>query len=326
MIPNLTIAYITMRSIPRVDMFLRSLRDQGGFRSGISVVIVDYHGATKRDLDLMTGPASVPVSAENPDAFIRMVPPKPCVWHGPHRLTKEDWFDASSPRNTALCYARDGWIAYVDDLSVLVPTWLESVEQAMRDNYIALGAYKKVKKLCMDEDGNVQYESFPAGMDSRWNYGSDTGPVPANGGMMFGCSVAMPVEALLTINGWPEDLCGALGSEDYCCGLALENAGYRFMYDRRMLTLESEEDHHTGPVFRKEDWHFEDGEVAVGGNGGDDKSHAALNIAKQSKYFPNSFGEGGIRELRRKILAGEPFPIPTSPDRDWYTKKLLSEL
>lgn len=316
----LTIAYITMREEPHIEWFLDSLRRQLTSDLEFNVVVVTHHPITWMNVDFPD---------RNKTKFVR---PKPSVWQGDTRLTKVPWFDASGPRNTSLCYAPDGWICYVDDLSVLMPGWLNAVREAMAGNYIALGAYRKVKNLVV-ENGEVKSftphlnnEGVDVGIDSRIYYGREGEAVPATGGMLYGCSVAMPVEALLTINGWPEDLCGGLGSEDYCCGLALENAGYTFKYDRRMMTLESEEHHHVGPVFRKEDWHFENGVPVVGGNGGSDKSHAALNIAKQSKYFPNSFGEGGIRELRRKILAGEPWPIPASPDRDWFTKQLLSEL
>lgn len=321
---KLTVAYLTMRKEPRIEWFLDSLhRECGGNYEGIKVVVVyssDFPPIIHFGVKFMEK------VAEQSNGTVLFTRVKPSVWQGPHRLTKDEWFDASNARSTALCYAPDGWIAYVDDLSVLMPGWLNAVKMAMIGNYIALGAYKKVKKLCVENGEVKSFEEFPGGIDSRWSYGSDHEAVFATGGMMYGCSVAMPVEALLTINGWPEDLCGGLGSEDYCCGLALENAGYRFKYDRRMLTLESEEDHHTGPVFRKEDWHFENGIAVPGGNGGSDKSHAALNIAKQSKYFPNSFGEGGIRALRDRILAGESFPVPSSPDRDWFTGKLLSEL
>ncbi len=93
-----------------------------------------------------------------------------------------------------------------------------------------------------------------------------------------------------------------------------------------MKTLESEELHHVGPSFRKDDWHFVNGLPVLGGDGHSDKSHAVLNIAKQSKHWPNYFGEEGIRGLRKRVLAGEPFPVVQVPDRDWYSGLLLSEL
>lgn len=294
---------MTCRKEPHLEWFLDSLRRECRHNyEGIKVLVVSFHS-----LEL-----AMPLEAID----IQIVSPKPCVWQGPHRLTKENWFAAANARNTALCLAPDGWIAYVDDISVLMPGWLNSVREAIAGNYIALGAYKKVRNLRVEDGVVVSCEEFPSGVDSRWPFGKDNEAVPATGGMMFGCSVALPVESLLTINGWPEDLCDGCGSEDYCCGLALQNNGFVFKYDRRMLTLESEELHHVEPAFRREDY----------GVSPNDKSHAILNTAMGSKNFPNSFGFGGIRELRRRILAGEPFHVRHTPDRDWYTKQLLSEL
>ena len=132
----------------------------------------------------------------------------------------------------------------------------------------------------------------------------------------------MPVEALLTVNGWPE-ICDGLGSEDYCLGMALENNGFPLVYDRRMLTLESEEAHFEEPPLRKDDWHFEGGKPVRGGNGGNDKSHAVLNIALQSKRFENY---NDFRALRAAILNGEDFTVMQIPEHDWYTKLPLKDL
>lgn len=247
--------------------------------------------------------------------------PKPNVWQGHYRLTKEDWFAAANARNTALCLAPDGYIAYCDDLSVLMPGWLSAVRESMNGGYVACGAYKKVKDLKVENGIVKSYTEFPAGMDARWQY-VHADPSPAERGWLFGCSCAMPVEALLTINGWPE-MCDGTGFEDCCTGIALSNAGYKLMYDRRMLTLESEEHHHIEPSLRREDWHYEGDKPVLGGNGLDDKSHALLNIAEQSKRFENYCD---MRELRQKVLSGEPFPITQIPEHEWYSKLPLREL
>src|SRR4029453_16354268 len=150
------------------------------------------------------------------------------------------WFAAANARNTALCLALDGYIAYVDDLSVLLPGWLIQVRAAMSAGYIGCGAYKKVKNLEVDKKGNVvNYTEFAAGIDNRLAHASTL--TDCAGNWLYGCSCAIPVDALLAINGWAEDLCDGLGSEDYCTGLVLENAGYKFKYDPSMMTYESEE-------------------------------------------------------------------------------------
>lgn len=298
----LTIVYQTFRRDCKIQWFLDSLRREvQGDWSGIRVVVVDYYKESRE------------VWYCKCDDFVH-VAPKPCVWQGPHRLTREDYFAASNARNTGLCYAPDGWIAYADDLSILMPGWLTRVREAMEGNYIALGAYKKVKEMVVEHGELKSCVEVESGIDSRWEHGSDDKAVTAAGSWMFGCSVAMPVEALLAVNGWPEDLCDGMGSEDYCTGIAMENNGYSFRYDRRMLTLESEEHHHIEKPLKRSDY----------GKSPHDKSHKALQIAMEAKSFTQSFGS--IRELRQSILNGGSFPIPTEPSTEWFTGTPLKDL
>ena len=308
---KLTVAYVTSRKEPHFEWFWESLWKQAQAEledHTVELVVVDFHHDTRqKPLEELF------ISARSK---VRFVAPKPTVWQGPHRLTKEDWFAPSNARNTALCLAPDGWIVYVDDLSVLMPGWLNAVKQAMAGNYIVMGAYKKVKKLVVDKGDVVSYEETLAGIDTRWRSGRDDEPVPAGGEWMYGCSVAMPVEALCAIGGWPE-ICDGLGSEDYCCGIVLKNSGYTFKYDRRMLTLESEEHHHLEPAMKRSDY----------GVSPQDKSHAVLNICMDPKMtFFDNYIEGGMCELRKKILAGEPFPVLGNPQHEWFSGKSLGDL
>ena len=321
----LTIAYVTSRKDSKIEWFYDSLKAANDFNDLRIVVISSHMDENEFRWTPLTIPEKDVPEGERPDAFVSITCPKPSVWQGKYRLTKQDWFAAANARNTALCMAKDGWIAYVDDLSVLMPGWMKSVREAMRDNAIVCGAYKKVRQMVVENGAVKSFTAYPGGEDNRSKHVRQD-VTSCAGNWLYGCSLVGPVEAFLSVNGWPEDLCDGLSFEDVCMGIVLKNAGWELRYDRRMMTYESEEDHHREPAFRREDWHKENGVFVTGGNGNDDKSHAALNIALQSKSFPNSFGEGGIRELRRRILAGEPFPIRSSPDRDWYTGKLLSEL
>lgn len=302
-----TIAYFTNRKNPRFHWFTQSLhRELLGSYEGIRIVVVDFW-------------------AEEPgrkDDFRKLaycdlihVTPKPNVWQGKHRITKVDFFAAANARNTAICLAPDGWIVFVDDLSVLLPGWWNAVKDAMFSGYIVLGAYKKVKNLVVENGNIVSFEEFIPGVDSRWRVGSDNGPVIAAGSWMFGCSLAAPVEAFLKIGGFPE-LADSLGSEDYLAGIALEKQGFRLMYDRRMLTYESEEAHFEDPPFKRTD-------KGVSPN---DKSHAALNMVMQGNgYFVNYY-EGGIPALRQHVLSGNPFPVVKIPEHDWYNSDKICEM
>lgn len=290
-------------------MFFDSFhRECGGDYKDIKIVVVDFYADEPGRRDEF---------AKLAHSEITHVTPKPSVWQGKHRLTSKDYFAASNARNTAVCYAPDGWIAYVDDLSYLMPGWLACVRDAIAQNTIACGAYKKVRKLEVLDDGTAAYEVFAPGIDSRLNHlPSGIKPTRVGGSWMFGCSVAMPVEALLKINGFDED-CDSLGSEDYIAGIMLERSGCTFTYDPRMMTLESEEAHHDGssmPRFDK-------------GKSPNDKSHAILNMVLNGRNTaPNYFGEGGLRALRDRILNGGQFPISQIPQHDWFDGQPLSEL
>lgn len=302
---HLTIAYLTSRKDPKIEWFFDSMGNQTDAVDGItiSVIVVDFH------------------YDERPGHFeasnIKHVACKPSVWQGKHRLTSVDYFAASNARNTALCHAQDGWIAYVDDLSVLMPGWMNAVREAMNGHKVVFGAYKKVKKLKVENGIAVSYEEFPGGVDSRWNSGRDGAPVVASGSWMFGCSLVAPVEAFLTVGGWPEALCDSVGGEDYVAGIMMQNSGYEFLYDRRMFTLESEEHHHEGTPMKRIDK----------GVSPRDKSHAILNTAMGGlRTHPNYFGEEGIRGLRQRILKGEQFPIAQVPEHDWWDAQPLREM
>lgn len=302
----LSICYMTNRVYPCWEWFLDSLRrelETDGDPANVKTVVVDFHQRERI--------GSLP-------AHVLHVPPKPCVWQGPHRLTTRDYFAASNARNTALCYAQDGWIAYVDDLSVLLPGWLKCVRQAMREDYIVLGAYRKVLGLDVVDGRVVGFTDHHGGHDSRWPYGSDTWAVKHGGGALFGCSLAGPVECFLKINGW-EEKCDGMGYEDSQCGIMLsDHQCFTMKYDRRMMTYESEEAHHYEAPFLRVDK-----PNACGGRF-KDASHAILHQTKNGKGV--SQNDYHLRDLRADILAGGEFPIPTGPTHHWPDNQPLREM
>lgn len=305
----ITIAYFTSRREPHYQWFADSLRRQA-FQDfeWIKLVVVDFWKEERGREWKIFCPAGL-------KKFVH-VAPKPCVWQGKHRLTKVDYFAASNARNTAVCHAEGSWIVFVDDLSVLLPGWYAAVKEAVAGNYVISGAYKKVRNLVVENGLVVSGDEFPGGIDCRWPHGNDQGPIPASPGWMFGCSMVMPIEGILNINGFDED-CDSLGGEDYTAGAMLARAGYRLMYDRRAVTFESEEGHHQGNILKRIDK----------GISPNDKSHAMLKMVNNGRNrAPNYFGEEGIRGLRQRILAGEPFPIQQIPQHDWYDGQPLSEM
>lgn len=298
---TLTVCYLTGRADCKFGWFADSLAREAAALPEHRLVVIDrHHGA--RPLPLPQGALHVP--------------PKPNVWNGPHRLTRAEHFAAASARNTGLCLAGSEWVVYCDDLSVLLPGWGAALAQNMRRPQVVCGAYKKVKCLRVEAGGVAGYVEHPAGNDARlgWSAGQAP-PVPAGGNWLYGCSVAMPVEALLAVNGWDEN-CDGTGGEDYCTGIRLQNAGWGFVYDPRMMTYESEEHHHAEPPLRRFDK----------GTSPNDRSHALLRMAQRGAWAPNYFGEGGVRLLRERVLAGEPFPVVGIPEHDFFDSQPLRDM
>lgn len=320
---ELTIAYITSRMDCRIEWFFESLAYELGAETknpllGVRVVVVDFHAGKPGRADQMARAFETVFGTGKAADYFVHTSPKPTVWQGPHRLTKVDYFAAANARNTALCFARDGWIAYVDDISILMPGWLECVEEARAARYFVLGAYKKVLDLEYGH-GHAKYRPYAPGVDTRWMHGSPDKAVPCTGSWFYGCSVAGPVEGFLEVNGWDEDAdCCGMGGEDYTCGLMLERAGYQLRYDRRMLTLESEELHHVEVplkrVIEKEPNRL-------------DASLVFLEMVKGGRNkAPNYFPPGGIQAERARVLAGAPFTVQRIPENSWYSGKRLADL
>ena len=282
-------------------------RETGGDYTGIRVLVIDKFFGT---------PGRHPIIPREMSHVFEHHPVKPSVWQGPHRLTKEDWWDVPGARNTALCYAPDGWIVFCDDLSVLMPGFLARVREAAAANNIVCGSYRKVKKLIVNNGAVVSFEDFPGGFDGRRTHARGTGVTPCRGQWMYGCCLAAPVEAFLSINGYDERCCG-LSFEDCITGIHLEKKGWKFVFDPLMQTYESEEHHHAESSAKRSDY----------GKSPLDKSHAILDLANTGDgWCPNDFCGKTLRELRDEILVGASFPIPTKPDREWFTGTPLAEL
>ncbi len=320
---HLTIAYFTSRKEPKLEWFFGSLYRQlaaAPIDIGLRIVVVDIwlqamDDWTQEMVDARR--AKWTELSASLGADVVLTAPKPCVWQGPGRLTKENWFAASNARNTAICLAPGDWIAFVDDVSVLQPGWLPAVRRAMdTDGYtITLGAYRKVKDLVV-EDGEVKsFTDHPGGHDHRYEHGQDK-PVACVGSWMYGCSLVAPVKAFLDTNGWPEWVDG-MSFEDVLEGIALQKKGFMFVYDRTMMTFESEELHAQLPVMRRTDK----------GHSPNDKSHAALRMQQGGTgWNENYFGAWGIAGLRESVLKGEPFPQCGIPQHDWFDKQPINEM
>lgn len=303
---TINIAYMTSRREPMAQWFFDSLhRECQGDYTGIKLIMVDFWA------NYPGRRATVAPLFHHP---VTHVPPKPTVWQGEFRLTSKDWFAAANARNTALCLSEDGYIVYVDDLSVLVPGWLREVRTAVANNYVACGVYEKVVGLEVAEGIIQGYREFPPGKDTRLSRVFGATPIPCQGQWLYGASVAIPTGALFAINGWDE-ACDAtgLGSEDYICGMMLEKAGATMRLCPGMKTLESEELHHVGVAMERR---HPCNELA---------GHRILGMVAKGRHTAPNYAN--MRELRQLVLfENQPFPVEQIPQHHWLTGQPLSEL
>ena len=292
----LTIIQITARDEPEIGWFLDSLIPQ--INGPVRVIVVSTK-ATHAKTNLF-----------------KIISPKPNVWQGACRLTREDWWGISNARNTGLCLCKTEWIAFLDDRCVVAPAWISAVEDAMKGNYVLCGPYQKRTGMTV-ENGVIKHAGIITGEDSRLAYIRQhwkalSNPYPCGGEWTFGATLALPTEWALAVNGF-EELCDGLGSEDTLFGTMLANNGYPIKYDTRFGVVEDRTPERSGPVMRRTD-------KGVSPN---DKSHKILEVWKGAKRTKHQWD---LRQVRADVLAGKPFPIPTGPETDWYDGQPLSEM
>lgn len=298
---NVTICYITARERPNVEWFFDSLRLQIKPDDRVQIIFVDalhrlpldWHGAIS-------------------------ILPKWNVWQGPCRLTKQDWWAASNSRNTGICLAQHDFIAFLDDRCVLLPGWLDAIREAQAGNYAVFGAYEK-RNVMTVENGVIRHAGIVVGEDSREKYCREhwggVAPHPCPGEWAFGCTLALPLEWALQVNGY-EELMDGLGCEDVVFGKHLENNGFALKYDLRMKIIEDRTPKELGqPMLRSsKERHPNDVE---------DKGHKAL-----AKFCPlkRASHQWDLRQVRADVMAGKPFPVPSGPITDWFDNQPLSEM
>ncbi len=301
MIKSLTIVYVTARHEPKFDWFFQSLdREAGGDFSNTKVLIVDSFEEDRRH--------GVDIGWK--DRVFMHTPPKPSIWQGEDRITKEDWWAKCNAMNTGIALCDTEWIAFVDDRSVLTHGWLQCVQDSMIHGYAVCGSYEKRENMKV-VNGEVAEEGHLLGGDDRPQRGF---PVPTRD--WYGGSSALPLEFCLRVNGFPEDICDGLGFEDVAFGILLRNNNIPIYYDSRMKIIEDRTPTEIGGALKR------------GGKKGpntpwDDKDYKILDIMNASTTSGNSYD---IRELRERTLRGEPFPPPTSSHKDWFDNQDISEM
>jgi hypothetical protein len=311
----LTIAYLTFRQRPRFDWFVWSLAREGVL-PGMQVLVIDgkLDDARRDDFKRIVDGRFA----------IEHHPPKPTVWQGPHRLTTKDYFAAANTRNTALALARHPHIAFVDDLSVLLPGWLKAHLHAAENRYVLAGTTCKYLDLQCSPDGSWRAGGpsadgrFEAGQDSRLKRLPDEKLHPCYGSWLYGGTFSLPIEHALAVNG-QDEIYDSIGGEDWDFGTRLERLGVPMKITRACGTVEDELGHGDNPVIRLDKpWPGPDGPYS---------SNALLTRLQREASRTWTLGNAfNLRELRERALRGEPFPIPVAPTHHWVDNQPLSEM
>lgn len=327
----LTIVYLTFREHPRFEWFVASINRE--LRSTpdidpslLQVLVID--GRYPRKLE-----ANFPFEHHAP---------KPTVWQGLHRLTQRDYFAAANTRNTAFALARHKHVAFVDDLSVLLPGWLKMHLHAADHGYVLAGTTCKHKNIKVNDEGViVGYDEFPPGRDSRLERFGE-GLVRCSGGWLYGGTFSVPLEYALKVNG-QDEIHDTIGGEDYDFGERLERAGALIFISKECGTFEDEEGHHLeAPMVRLDKpWPPTSARHArvltPGAAWSDSATPDQADGPYSSNYLFNRLRRErdriwtlgntfDLRELRARTLAGEPFSIFAEPSAHWVDGQPLAEM
>jgi len=298
---KLTIAYITSRKEPKIEWFFDSLAKQVT-DDDIKVEIIDaLSGRNGRPLNFNGhGKIQYEVSL-----------PKPTIWQGEYRITKEDWWAKSNAMNTAICLCTTEFIAFVDDRCVLTPIWLQCVKDAIAGNYAVCGSYVKCAHMKV-ENGEIIDSGEFLGEDDRHQVGY---PIPTKD--WYGGSCALPLEWCLEVNGFPE-ACDSLGSEDSMFGMLLRNNNFPMKYDSRMKIIEDRTPSEIGGALKRADKNPHLGRQA--------KSWMLVRMFHDKKTSQNEFDIRNVRDrvlLNGESLSGIP---PVGSHFDFYDGQPISEM
>ena len=318
----ISIIYSTNRKNPKFEWFRESLLLQmdGDDLANVEIIMVDYCYDPQENWNDPLAPFKGTITK-----------PKQNIYQGPGRLTKTEMFSPSNARNTGAMLSSGDYLVFIDDVGVLMPTWWKAVKESAAKNLIVCGAYQKHWEMVVQDGRLISSRSEPSGIDSRWNQGNDFGPVGIQGSQLFGCSFGIPYTDFIAVNGFDE-ICDSIGGEDYQFGLRLNNAGRSIFYDRRMLTIESEELHDQDYKMLREDRVITPEQYmrklinygvhrrAVPGNW--DSSHMILDILhgmRQTWTIGNNYT---ISDQRAK----KELPQSATADLHWFDDKPLSEI
>ena len=312
---RLTIVYLTFRIHPRFEWFCSSLARE--FRSThdvspeeVQVIVID--GRLWYDAHRHLGMLD---AARGLIKFEHRAP-KPSPWQGPSRQTQRDYFCAASVRNTAFAYARGPHVAFADDLSVLLPGWLDAHLWAAQGGYVLAGTTCKNRNIKVSDEGTIEsFDTFIPGQDSRIKLVTQA-LQSCPGQWLFGGTFSVPLSYALAVNG-QDEIHDTIGGEDYDFGIRLERAGVPIKISKGCGTYEDEDGHHSeAPMIRLDKpWPGPDGPYS---------SNLLLNrLLRESGRYTTIGNDFTLRAVRERVLEGLEFPSVAPDLKHWVDDQPL---
>lgn len=227
----ITIAYVTARLDPRLDLFFDSVYPQ--LQPTDQVILIDHW------LDYY--PSREPEVAKLLDDRFELLhlPPKPSIWRGPHRKTRRDFADTGAARNTALIVAKHSHIVFLDDMTAVHSKWRSFHADAAKEGIILSGQFKFGRDVKVLPNGHIFYTQLKR--DVRKDHQKSDERLKIGGGWLFGSNTSFPMKYLLKVGGYDE-FTARRGIEDCNLGVRLENAGYldKMFYDKNCIVYEDQ--------------------------------------------------------------------------------------
>lgn len=284
------------------------------------------------------------------------VEPKPCVWQGPHRLTRRDRWAKANALNTGFLYVNHPHVACIDDCTLVDEDWLIGHCQAAELRIAAAGPYRYLRPGAVVKSGRV-VEGEVTSNDHRLRDMPEPGVCP--GSWLYGGNFSVPLHVILQCNGLDEMMDGAAGLEDCEFGIRVGRVVPCWWNPRAGISQLTETheavDDYLGPEpararqekvperckgFEYKDangtihwmtwnhapiWRLGGDRPAIGPDGYWHRVAEPAYELDKTRIIPlgNCYG---LRFLRELVRAGEPLPVPNEPLFDWRDGQPLVEM
>jgi len=241
--PLVSVNMCTIRSVPRWELLLDSMEQQT-FKDFEYIIVDGLYNQRKDEVEKILKDYSFPITYVK-DKF----------WYH----SEEEKFGTRpglpSARNTGVIHARGKLIVWHDDNTWLPPDWLSRHVQAFKLDFdgmagLSYGSWAKPHKmstfsdLIKDHREDYNGNKIPIIDEKTHEITYQYNMLPT--GWLYGSNMSIRTEYILKINGFPEEFCGQMGSEDCFTAICLQRAGAKLVLDKKCFVIHFSDEHHVG--------------------------------------------------------------------------------